>query len=137
VGWTPLALGPDAAAGVAGLARAGAALLRQMGARVLYGLGFLFVLEAKHPLAPHWIVMWTGVGAFVWNALRRRDLEAWQGVLLVFIAVALAPVILVSDIANYGIRMLLVVLPAAWALAVHAATRLARAALSDGSAGPA
>jgi len=117
-GWTPPHAELGASPTLRDLLGAAGAALGALAVRVLYCLGFLFVLGAKYPLMPHWILMWAGAGAFVGERVRRRQLEAWQALPLLQIVLSLLPPILLSSVENYGVRMILPVVPAAWLLAV-------------------
>lgn len=81
--------------------------------RILYVVGFLPVLTGKLPTLPHWIAMWLTFCVFTVITIRkRRPLEFWEAVLYSFIAFYLSPLIAAAQITNYGIRMIVPVVPA-------------------------
>jgi hypothetical protein len=88
--------------------------------RILFCMGFTFVELPIYWLRPHWIIMWVGVLGFLWRAVKRRHLEFWEAFALSFIVVYLGPLIAVADISNYGVRMIVPVIPMLLLLAVSA-----------------
>lgn len=103
------------------LAKLGQALATGLGfyaRRILFCLGFTFVKLPIYWLRPHWIIMWAGVFVFLWRAVKRRRLEFREALALTFIVVYLGPLIAVADISNYGVRMIVPVIPMLLLLAV-------------------
>jgi hypothetical protein len=88
------------------------------GKRVLFCFGFTFFYLPIHWLRPHWIIIWTGAFIFCWRAWKRRRLEVWQAFAITFVAIYLAPLIAVAQIYNYGVRMIVPVLPVLLVMAV-------------------
>lgn len=81
------------------------------GKRVLFCFGLTYFYLPIHWLRPHWIIIWAGAALFCWRAWKRRRLEFWQAFTITFVAVYLAPLIAVAQIYNYGVRMIVPVLP--------------------------
>ena len=88
------------------------------GKRVLFCFGLTFFFLPIHWLRPHWIIIWAGAFLFCWRAWKRRRLEFWQAFTITFVAVYLAPLIAVAQIYNYGVRMIVPVLPVLLVMAV-------------------
>lgn len=109
---------------VARLAQAAAALAAFYGRRILFAIGFLFLLIPEFRVRPHWLLAWAGVAAFL--VMKRRSLEAWEVLVIVFIAGYLGPVIAVSEIESYGYRMILPVMPYVMLLALRAVDLILR-----------
>lgn len=86
--------------------------------RVLFSIGFLSQLNPAFHFRPHWLLAWIGVAAFV--AMKIRSLDAWEILVLTFVAGYLAPLIAVAGIQNYGFRMIFPVVPFVILLAVRA-----------------
>lgn len=90
--------------------------------RLLYGFGFLPLVEPSYQYRPHWMLAWALYLAGLAHALvRRRALGAAQVALALYVWPLLAMVVGVAWVANYGFRFLVpIVLPmlagAAWAL---------------------
>jgi Dolichyl-phosphate-mannose-protein mannosyltransferase len=81
------------------------------GKRVLFCFGLTYFYLPIHWLRPHWIIIWAGAALFCWRAWKKRRLEFWQAFTITFVAVYLAPLIAVAQIYNYGVRMIVPVLP--------------------------
>ena len=88
------------------------------GKRVLFCFGFTFIYLPIHWLRPHWIIIWAGAFLFCWQAWKRRRLEFWQAFTIAFVAMYLGPLIAVAQIYNYGVRMIVPVLPVLLVMAV-------------------
>ena len=89
------------------------------GRRVLFCLGLTFLGSPEYRLRPHWLLMWAGVFLFLASAMRGRRLEFWEAAALVFVVSYLGPTIAVAQLANYGFRMIVPVVPAALLLSVR------------------
>ena len=74
-------------------------------------------------LKPHWTLMWIGALVYALRLLRRRRVEFWEGFAFTFLLMYLAPLIAVGDVHNYGVRMVLPVVPVLLLLAVSALNR--------------
>ncbi|HXI25092.1 MAG TPA: glycosyltransferase family 39 protein [Pyrinomonadaceae bacterium] len=88
------------------------------GKRVLFCFGLTFFYLPIHWLRPHWIIIWAGAFLFCRRAWQRRRLEFWQAFAITFVAVYLGPLIAVAQIYNYGVRMIVPVLPVLLVMAV-------------------
>jgi len=86
--------------------------------RIIFCMGFAFVELPIYWLRPHWIIMWAGVLVFLWRAAKRRRLEFWEAFALSFILMYLGPLIAVAHIFNYGVRMIVPVIPMLLLLAI-------------------
>ena len=86
--------------------------------RVLFCMGLTFMESSLYRPRPHWLIMWAGLCLYLWRALRRRGLQFWELFTIGFILTYLVPVIALAQISNYGIRMVLPVIPMALLLAV-------------------
>jgi hypothetical protein len=91
--------------------------------RVLFVLGFL---PLKHPdlrYRPHWMLMWSVLGAaLAWRLRQGRRLGPMMELLLIWLGAYLGPVVAVSAIDNYGFRYVVPgVLPAVAGAVVLAA----------------
>ena len=86
--------------------------------RILFCMGFTFLELPVYWLRPHWIIMWAGVLVFLWRAAKKRHLELWEAFALSFILVYLGPLIAVAHISNYGVRMIVPVIPMLLLLAI-------------------
>ena len=62
-------------------------------------------------LKPHWLFIWIGAFVYVIQIFRRRRPEFWEAFAVVFAIVYLAPLIAIADISNYGVRMIVAVMP--------------------------
>lgn len=74
-------------------------------------------------LKPHWLVMWIAALIYSWRLLKSRHLEFWQAFAFVFILVYLTPLLAVPGISNYGVRMVIPVMPMVLLLGVSSLTR--------------
>jgi hypothetical protein len=90
------------------------------GRRILFCVGLTFFELPIYWLRPHWIILWAGVFLFLWRAAKRRRLEFWEAFATTFIVTYLGPLIAVAQISNYGVRMIVPVLPMLLALALAA-----------------
>jgi hypothetical protein len=73
-------------------------------------------------LKPHWLVMWIAALIYSWRLLKSRRLEFWQAFAFVFILVYLTPLLGVPGISNYGVRMVVPVMPMVLLLGVSSLT---------------
>ncbi|HEY6232597.1 MAG TPA: glycosyltransferase family 39 protein [Pyrinomonadaceae bacterium] len=88
------------------------------GKRVLFCFGLTFFYLPVHWLRPHWIIIWAGAFLFCGRAWKRRRLEFWQAFTITFVGVYLGPLIAVAQIHNYGVRMIVPLLPVLLGMAV-------------------
>ncbi|HZS08795.1 MAG TPA: glycosyltransferase family 39 protein [Blastocatellia bacterium] len=88
--------------------------------RVLFCFGWLSLESSGCRIRPHWLLMWIAAGVWTWRATKRRTLEFRQLFAVSFIAVYLIPVIVLSQISNYGFRFILPAIPMTLLLAVDA-----------------
>jgi hypothetical protein len=100
------------------LAQAGLTGFGFYAGRILFCMGFTFLELPIYWLRPHWIIMWAGVLVFLWRAVKQRHLEFWEAFALTFILVYLGPLIAVGQISNYGVRMIVPVIPMLLLLAI-------------------
>jgi dipeptide/tripeptide permease len=101
--------------------------------RILFCMGFTFVELPIYWLRPHWIIMWAGVIAFLWRAVKKRRLEFWEAFALSFILVYLGPLIAVAHIYNYGVRMIVPVIPMLLLLSITSLPPKLRLGLQTGA----
>ena len=92
---------------------------RRYGRRILLCLGFMPLADPAYRLRPHWMLMWLGVGVFAWRAARRGYLEPPEGLLVTFVVLYLGPLVAIGGLGNYGIRMIMPVIPSVLLLAVR------------------
>jgi hypothetical protein len=88
------------------------------GKRVLFCFGLAFFYLPIHWLRPHWIIIWAGAFLLCGRVWKRRRLEFWQAFTITFVLVYLGPLIAVAQIYNYGVRMIVPVLPVLLVMAV-------------------
>ena len=89
------------------------------GRRVLFCAGLTTIFGLRiYWLRPHWIIMWAGALLFLWRVVKRRRLEFWEAFAITFIAMYLGPLLAVAQINNYGVRMIVPVLPMLLLLAI-------------------
>jgi hypothetical protein len=67
-------------------------------------------------LKPHWLVIWFGALLYLGRVIRRRRLEFWEAFALISIVTYLLPLIAIADISNYGVRMIVPVVPVVFVL---------------------
>jgi hypothetical protein len=101
--------------------------------RILFCMGFTFVELPIYWLRPHWIIMWVGVLGFLWRAVKKRRLEFWEALALSFILVYLGPLIAVAHIYNYGVRMIVPVIPMLLLLSITSLPPKLRLGLQTGA----
>lgn len=89
--------------------------------RIVFALGFTGVGQPWLRTRYHWIAIWVGVALFAARYARSRTVAVWQTLLAVFVIVSLVPVILISQIDNYGFRMVMPTIPALVVLGVYGA----------------
>jgi hypothetical protein len=109
IGWSLQPNAPLTAALI--LARAAAALL-YLAKRILFCAGLTTVLGLPaYYLKLHWLFIWFGAGAYLVHVVKRRRAEFWEAFAIVFVFLYLAPLIAIADISNYGVRMIVPVIP--------------------------
>ena len=90
------------------------------GKRILFCLGLTFFELPIHWLRPHWLIIWGGAFWFCWQRAKKRRLDPWIVCCITFIVLYLGPLVAVAQIYNYGVRMIVPVLPVLLVLAVAA-----------------
>jgi hypothetical protein len=89
------------------------------GRRILFCAGLTTIFGLRiYWLRPHWIIMWAGALLFLWRAVKRRRLEFWEAFAITFIVMYLGPLLAIAEINNYGVRMIVPVLPMLLLLAI-------------------
>jgi hypothetical protein len=88
------------------------------GRRILFCVGLTFFELPIYWLRPHWTIIWAGALLFLWRAVKGRRLEFWEAFAITFIVMYLGPLIAVAQISNYGVRMIVPVLPMLLLLAI-------------------
>ncbi len=90
----------------------GAAALLYFAKRILFCAGLTTVLGLPaYYLKLHWLFIWFGAAAYLVQVIRRRRAEFWEAFAIVFVFLYLAPLIAIADISNYGVRMVVPVMP--------------------------
>ncbi len=85
--------------------------------RILFCAGVTVTLDLPwYYLKPHWLVIWFGALLYLGRVLRRRRLEFWEAFASTLIVTYLLPLIAFADISNYGVRMVIPVMPVVFAL---------------------
>ncbi|MDQ3803744.1 MAG: glycosyltransferase family 39 protein [Acidobacteriota bacterium] len=118
--WQTPALDTTGPPTLAGFGRNAFAVATFYARRVLFCSGFTLLELPFYWLRPHWLVMWGGAFTFARRALRRRCLKFWELFALSFIPVYLLPIIALAQISNYGVRMIVPVIPIVLLLGVRA-----------------
>lgn len=106
------------------LTRAAVTSLGFYGRRVLFCFGLTTFRQfdlSPYWLRPHWIIMWAGAFLFCWQRLKQRRPEFWEAFAMTFVLFYLTPLIAVAQIHNYGVRMIVPVLPMLLLMAVAGA----------------
>jgi hypothetical protein len=99
--------------------------LRTLIVRTLLAFGVPELMVSTYRTKPHWIAAWLLASAGLVVAWRcRQAIQFWELLLLAFITCYIGPVILVADIASYGGRMVVVILPSVLVLAARAFDRM-------------
>jgi hypothetical protein len=93
------------------LARMAVALL-YFAKRILFCAGLTTILGLPvYYLKLHWLFIWFGAGVYLLHMVKRRRAEFWEAFAIVFVFFYLAPLIAIADISNYGVRMIVPVIP--------------------------
>jgi hypothetical protein len=93
--------------------------------RIAFCLGITTALNLPaYYLKPHWLLIWFGALVYVGRKLRLGNWAFWEAFAVTFILAYLEPLIAVADISNYGVRMIVPVMPVVLLLAVSVIPRM-------------
>lgn len=85
--------------------------------RLAFTAGVPQFMQSSFRVRPHWLLMWSGVGVYLFQ-LRRRTPALWEKMALVLCFFYFAPLIAIGNLSSYGVRMLAPGVPFALLLAV-------------------
>ncbi len=109
--WQNRSIQVDPPLSAAKLMRAATALVIYYGRRGLFCIGFTYLLmQTRHPVLPHWLLMWLGVLVFIVLIVRKRRSLFWEAAIIVFLFLYVGTLIVVAPF-TYGVRLIVPIEP--------------------------